>query len=472
MKVRNVSYQIELGWKIFSNLSLQEVKKTDPSGPLFNVRGASSFIRTLGGNAHPPYVPKTIEPTKNFHQALRASRAKLHIEEKRFPFTIFFKKANRYLLVTINIRRYLSCICISVTVESFCIDDLFEAIELQNLAVHQELFEFISNILAIANSGEIKRILLSEIPKIVPTTRISCVGVEPADTPHCLAELLTHHTIDEKCIVDSIFSKNKSHQIDRTLVLIDKQGVLSYVPPNCSHNQVKGSLQRFHNASSLMEFASAIKRDLKSIPLLKKSIEKTSLIRSPLTERVINDAKYFLSESISAQKMWELLTLELSMKNELDKSKEIGLAPALQQINSYEPQPPQKHALIIQQFIGKEFSMGDQYNITGQAGAVGPSSKAENNTFNQVLQQAAANLDLPALAAELAILRKSLRAQATDFDHDQAIVSIGAAENSAMKQDGEGALKHLKFAGKWAFDMATEIGTSVAAQAIQKAIGL
>ncbi|WP_275296523.1 hypothetical protein [Pseudomonas lundensis] len=41
-----------------------------------------------------------------------------------------------------------------------------------------------------------------------------------------------------------------------------------------------------------------------------------------------------------------------------------------------------------------------------------------------------------------------------------------------MKQDGEGALKHLKFAGKWAFDMAAEIGTSVAAQAIQKAIGL
>lgn len=97
-----------------------------------------------------------------------------------------------------------------MTVESFCIDDLFEAIELQNLAVHQELFEFISNILAIANSGEIKRILLSEIPKIVPTTRISCVGVEPADTPHCLAELLTHHTIDEKCIVDSIFSKTKA----------------------------------------------------------------------------------------------------------------------------------------------------------------------------------------------------------------------------------------------------------------------
>ncbi|MBP1146083.1 hypothetical protein JOE33_003006 [Pseudomonas sp. PvP027] len=467
-----MSYQIELGWKIFSNLSSQEIKKTDPSGHLFNIRGASSFIRTLGGNAHPPYVPKTIEPTKNFYQALRGSRAKLHIEEKRFPFTIFLKKANQRLMIKTGIRRYLSCICISIVVESFCIDNLFEAIELQDLAAHRELFEFISNILVIANSGETRRILLNEIPKIVPTTRISCTGAEQADTSHYLAELLTHHTIDDKAIVDSVFSKNKSHQIDKTLVLIDKQGILSYVPPNHSYQQVKGNLQRFQNASSLMEFASAIKRDLRSIPLLKSSIENTSLILSPLTERIITDAKYFLSESISAQRMWELLTLELSMKNELDKLKEKEPAPGLQHINSYEHQSPHKHALIIQQFIGKEFSMGDQYNITGQAGAVGPSSKAENNIFNQALQQAGATLDFAALAAELEILRKSLRAQATDFDHDQAIVSIGAAESSAMIQDGEGALKHLKSAGKWAFDMATEIGTSVAAQAIQKAMGL
>jgi hypothetical protein len=150
-----VSYHIELGWKIFSNLSLQEVKKTDPSSSLFNIRGANSFLRTFGGNAHPPYAPQTIEPTKNFHQALRLSRAKLNIEEKRFPFTLFLKKANRRLLVTINLRRYLSCICASVTVERFCIDALFEAIELQDLTIHQELFEYISNILAIANSGDV-----------------------------------------------------------------------------------------------------------------------------------------------------------------------------------------------------------------------------------------------------------------------------------------------------------------------------
>ncbi|MDP2220245.1 MAG: hypothetical protein Q8K34_08610, partial [Hydrogenophaga sp.] len=120
----------------------------------------------------------------------------------------------------------------------------------------------------------------------------------------------------------------------------------------------------------------------------------------------------------------------------------------------------------------KDISMGDQYNVTGQVGAIGPNAKAENNTFNQVLQQAASSIDLPALAAELASLRNSLRQQATEIEHDQAIACIGAAESAAKKQDGAGALGHLKSAGKWAFDVATKIGTTVAAKAIQTAMGL
>lgn len=128
--------------------------------------------------------------------------------------------------------------------------------------------------------------------------------------------------------------------------------------------------------------------------------------------------------------------------------------------------------VFVQQFFSEEISMGDQYNVTGQIGAIGPNAKAENNTFNQVIQQAASNLDLPALAAELATLRKSMRDQATEIEHDQAVVSIGAAESSAKKQDAAGALEHLKSAGKWAFDVATKIGTIVAAKAIQTAIDL
>jgi hypothetical protein len=65
-----------------------------------------------------------------------------------------------------------------------------------------------------------------------------------------------------------------------------------------------------------------------------------------------------------------------------------------------------------------------------------------------------------------------MRKEAVDVEHDQAIASVGAAESAAKKQDGSGALQHLKAAGKWALDIATKIGTTVAAKAIQTAIGL
>ncbi|AZC86678.1 hypothetical protein C4K29_0345 [Pseudomonas chlororaphis subsp. piscium] len=133
---------------------------------------------------------------------------------------------------------------------------------------------------------------------------------------------------------------------------------------------------------------------------------------------------------------------------------------------------PHNNQVFFQQFFSKEITMSDQYNITGQVGAVGPNAKAENNTFNQVMQQAASNLDLPTLAAELSTLRSSMRSQATEVEHDLAVASIGAAESAAKKQDGAGALEHLKSAGKWAFDVATKIGVGVAAKAIETAINL
>lgn len=141
-------------------------------------------------------------------------------------------------------------------------------------------------------------------------------------------------------------------------------------------------------------------------------------------------------------------------------------------IDAYEYLLPQHDQVFVQQFFSKEIFMGDQYNVTGQVGAIGPNAKTENNTFNQVLQQAASNIDLSVLATELASLRNSLRQQATEIEHDQAVACIGAAESAAKKQDGAEALGHLKSAGKWAFDVATKIGTTVAAKAIQTAMDL
>jgi len=139
-------------------------------------------------------------------------------------------------------------------------------------------------------------------------------------------------------------------------------------------------------------------------------------------------------------------------------------------LEAYEYVLPPHEKVVVQQFFSTEISMGDQYNVSGQIGVVGPNAKADNNTFNQAWQQAAASIDMQALASELASLRSSMRKEATDVEHDQAIACIGAAENAAKKQDGASAIGHLKAAGKWAFDVATKIGTTVAAKAIESAM--
>jgi hypothetical protein len=450
-----VPYHVELGWKIFSSLSPQGIEKTRLANPLFNIKGASSFLRTLGGNPRVPYAPTTLEPTKNFHHALRSSKSELGVEGKQFTFTVFFEQVQQRLQVTVSLRRYLSCICASVKVQAFDVECLATIAGLQDIKSHHGLFKFVSEILAITTTGTASIKKLSAPPKIFPAIQIMNLGSEAKDTLHRLVEILTRHTIEEPDIVDSVIQKNKIHRIDKTLVLIDRQGVLSYLPPNCTTNQIEGNIQRFKNAASLMEFACAIKRDLKS-----------DFISGKIIEPIINDAKYFLPDSISAQRMWGLLTSEFSIRHELEQRNELNLTSISENISAHESSSPQPKQVVFQ------FISNDQYNVTGQVGAIGPNAQAVNNTFTQVLQQAACGLDLPALATELGILRNSMRNQATEIEHDQAVASIGAAESSAKKHDGAGALENLKSAGKWAFDVATNIGTSVAAKAIQTAIDL
>jgi hypothetical protein len=121
--------------------------------------------------------------------------------------------------------------------------------------------------------------------------------------------------------------------------------------------------------------------------------------------------------------------------------------------------------------------MGDQYTI-GQAGAVGPGSHAERMTFVQTWNQMPAGVDASRLAEELATLRRQLRTEATEPEHDAAIGAIAEAEMAAKEGNGPEALERLSLlkrlggAGKWALGAATTIGTTVAAAALKGVLGV
>ena len=118
-----------------------------------------------------------------------------------------------------------------------------------------------------------------------------------------------------------------------------------------------------------------------------------------------------------------------------------------------------------------DIHMGDRYEV-GQAGAVGPGSHSEHNTFNQIWSKSSHDLDLNQLATELTQLRTALALQATKPDEFVALGEVASAEKAAGSGDGPGALEHLKRAGGWVWDTATKIGVGVATAAAKSALGL
>jgi hypothetical protein len=115
--------------------------------------------------------------------------------------------------------------------------------------------------------------------------------------------------------------------------------------------------------------------------------------------------------------------------------------------------------------------MGDQY-FAGQVGAQGPGAHAEHMEFNQIWKQVETSVELKSLAKELEKLREQMRKAAKDAGQDISIGYIAQAEDSAKKGDGPTTIQYLAKAGKWAFNIATNIGTTIAAAALKAALGI
>jgi hypothetical protein len=117
----------------------------------------------------------------------------------------------------------------------------------------------------------------------------------------------------------------------------------------------------------------------------------------------------------------------------------------------------------------QEVIMGDK-NIAQQVGAQGSHAHADYSTFNQIWGEKGSSIDLVRLAQELSTLRAEMRKQATEPEQDVALGAVASAEQAAKQKDGPKVMEYLKAAGKWTFDVATKIGTSVAAEAIKAAL--
>jgi hypothetical protein len=110
--------------------------------------------------------------------------------------------------------------------------------------------------------------------------------------------------------------------------------------------------------------------------------------------------------------------------------------------------------------------------ITRNAGAVGPKATAHNTTIIESHGTLLEGIDLLELTAELRFLKQAMSSEAQDTNQFEAVAAISAAEDAAKKGDGAAIVAKLRTAGSWAFETATKIGVSLAAEALKKAMGL
>ena len=114
----------------------------------------------------------------------------------------------------------------------------------------------------------------------------------------------------------------------------------------------------------------------------------------------------------------------------------------------------------------------ENYNNSGQVGAMGRNAKANDMSLQQVANQNPIGVDMNSLAAELSKLRDAMRSQSTAPEHDMAIGQVAAAENAAKNGDGNAAMDNLKRAGTWTLGIAEKIGVGIATAAIKTSMGL
>ena len=109
-------------------------------------------------------------------------------------------------------------------------------------------------------------------------------------------------------------------------------------------------------------------------------------------------------------------------------------------------------------------------NIKGSVVVGGNVSGSVHNIQASESPQTA--VDLVQLANELTKLREAMGQAAKTTDQYIATGEVAKAEKAAQDEQLPQVLEHLRLAGQWALDIATQVGVPVAVAVIKQAAGM
>jgi hypothetical protein len=230
------------------------------------------------------------------------------------------------------------------------------------------------------------------------------------------------------------------------------------------------------------DFAWLYEEDEDTFWYVRRVIDESYAVEDNVIERAYGVCHYILD--LSANENWHLdhrkeIVGRISEYIESSKQEvanlhhmasDVGIS--LLSVSEYEAALAEDGSRNPQLYVLGEVTMGNRYHAEGQIGAVGPNAHVHDISFNQQWNQAKKDIDLPQLAQELSVLLPELGKKATEPEHYIAAGEVAQAEKESRANNGPKALEHLARAGKWAFQVSTDIGVQVASAALKVALGL
>lgn len=208
--------------------------------------------------------------------------------------------------LNVNFHLFGNVLCSNYILDEIDVADDVDLSQLQRIENHPQIKNLILKIAGIFKEGKRHAHSVPSLPKYYPAIRIVSLKKDAESWRSDMATLVARHPQMRNEVVSAVLSKNDPHQVDESLILVDKQGILAYVPFTAPLTAA-GNFQRFKNMASMLEFAAVIKLQMSMGENLPKDIIK-----------IITNPDQAISNSVSSQKSWILINLEFKLQDELN----------------------------------------------------------------------------------------------------------------------------------------------------------
>ncbi len=294
---------LELEWKVSGLLPITIANDCI----YYNMHEDKAYSKRVFGSHHFDLSTTSLEPTKQFHQALSSElRRNFNLSIKRLPYLIpiegMGEQAIKLKLRLFENRFLVLSIQLQLIENDLSVADIIKLQKLSSHPILESIARFCFNVHHCPKPSQmiVKGWQCKPLLKIISATK-------PLDDSSLVEIVTRHEGLDQRSITEML-DKNCSLNFNSDKLLIDKQGVVFLQTSSDKENQ----RNRFKRISALYEYAVYVKA-IDSIQAeyndafgkeLQPSLERIN--------KVLNSD--VLLQSVSARRGWELLKKEMNLK--------------------------------------------------------------------------------------------------------------------------------------------------------------